>query len=221
MNKEGKMKYNKWILFLLASALLFAGACSSKVEIFSPVKSEGYRVPVQKKNARVAVISAVDSKINNVLAERITAGLKIKSRFRVLSQDQIKARVGRYPRTIINFELKGDKKALTPYLSRETEQAAHYIQSRLGVDYLILVWVEGVTKVMYSNSFFDNLNMPVYSRMIAYPAKEVVAYSSFGWGKSTTMFSDDDKAIDKMINGIAMQLVFKITKATGSRRATQ
>ncbi len=207
----------KSISLILSAVFILTAGCTTTVDIFSPVKSDGYKVQVKKKG-RVAVVSAVDSKINRVLAERITEGLKIKSQFRVLSQNKIKSLVPGYPRTIINFQLKGDKRANKPYLSKESKQAVNFIRSRLNVDYVILIWVEGVTKTMYSDSMFDSLNMPVYSRMIAYPSARIVAFSSFGWGKSNFTFSDDDEAVDKMINGIAMQLVFKITKATGSHK---
>lgn len=177
------------------------------------------------KPGSVAIISGDKSEPDMRLTEYLTLELKKRSTFRVMSQEEVARRVGRYPQVIKVAEPKDvDRPVWFPSSEKAKIDA---IQSSTGTDYLLIVWVtdlsrwvttssQGGSQVSYSASVLGN--------MIAYPRARPIAYTNFAESKnqSCCLFGKSEgEDINELLKNSAASIADKFIAATNSERASK
>lgn len=168
------------VALALGVVFMFVGCFSTQVPlIYVPVKAE-YRLTPHK---RIAVISGTNDDVDITLAAKLTDKL-IKSRaFEVIPQVELSKKIAKYPLNfnIVNREELNSKEDQT-YLSEEVRRKANAIAASLHVDYLLIIWsFEGMS---CSVGDYINVHLPIASRMIEYPSKDIVGYTHVWYANS-------------------------------------
>jgi hypothetical protein len=141
----------------------------------------------QIRKGSVAVISGDASEPTQRLAEYITLELRQKSTFRVMSQDEIGRRVGKYPINIRRADPENVDKPV--WIARGEKGKLDAMQDQLKTDYLLVVWTANLSRVVttYSNgggkvSYFAGIVGNLYD----YPKAKPIAFSNYGNSKDQT-----------------------------------
>lgn len=177
------------------------------------------------KPGSVAVISGDKSDPDMRLTEYLTLELKKRSTFRVMSQDEVARRVGRYPQAIKVAEPKDVNRPVWFPPSEKAKIDA--IQASTGTDYLLVVWItdlsrwvttssQGGSQVSYSASVLGN--------MIEYPRARPVAYTNFAESKnqSCCLFGKSEgEDINALLRNSAESIADGFIAATNSERASK
>ena len=170
------------IAITLASGL---AACGGGVyKPFNPIDEKQAIRP-----ASVAVIAGSHQDGDVRLAGFLTKQLSERTRFRVLTQEDIGKRVPGYPSVIAikkEDDIKDDDEKVVWFRASEKAKL-DAIQSRLKVDYLFVVWVPWMSVVSSRNG----TTFYVYpaGNLVAYPGARVVASTRMGWGESNSILA--------------------------------
>ena len=205
-------------ILLSIAVVAFAVALSGCGGVPFALIDEGYKV----KPGSIAVISGVNDPSTNRLAEAISEVLAKKSDFRVMGQEEIVRRIPNYPVTIIEetFATGGDDGA--DWLSPRNKARVSAQHSKLGTDYVFVVWAENVGKTVVRQQGGDCLTYTGYSvdvqgRFIEYPKNRVVGYSIYHGRKTKScclLFRSEGRDIDIMTVDSAEEIAEKIIETT-------
>jgi hypothetical protein len=176
------------------------------------------------KVTSVAVIAGSPGDGPKQLAQFVTDGLAEKSRFKVLSQEEIGDRVPNYPYAI---KIKDDE-TLDKETDLETqvwfvpsEQAKlDALQKKLKVDYLYVLWIPWMRASTYQGKT-TYLVWPS-GNMIEYPGGRVVASTKISRSESDSplaLFRANDYYIVKVLEESAEDIVDELIVATNSAKA--
>jgi len=170
--------------------------------------TENQKPPIEPDT--IAVISGFSDEFNKYFVNKLTEELG-KTKFKVITQDQITMMFKEYPFDIINFKCK-DKKFDKPYISDETKNIVDGMQSRLKTNYILLAWIEDITIV--SDQYGKRLQMKFFTRLIKYPESKVVGYSFLHYYQSLGLFGQDSrsKAAKELIGYISKNIVAEMIK---------
>ena len=219
---ERRYRNGKRISFLVLTALIAAlsgSACCGVYKPFQPFDDASI------KQGSVAVISGDKAEPDMAVAEYLTLDLKKRSTFRVMSQDEISRRVGRYPVAIKTAEPKDTNRPV--WYSPSEKARLDAIQAALGTDYLLVIWVtdlsrwvttssQGGSRVSYSASVLGN--------MIEYPKGRPVAYTNFAESKSQScclLGKSEGEDINALLKNSAESIADKFIDATNSARPSK
>ncbi len=170
--------------------------------------TENQKPPIEPDT--IAVISGFSDEFNKYFVNKLTEELG-KTKFKVITQDQITMMFKEYPFDLINFKCE-DKKFDKPYISDETKNIVDGMQSRLKTNYILLAWIEDITIV--SDQYGKRLQMKFFTRLIKYPESKVVGYSFLHYYKSLGLFGQDSrsKAAKELIGYISKNIVAEMIK---------
>jgi len=196
--------------FLTTCVLLFMiimlNGCASSNSFFK--FNEGQNPPIIPDT--IVVISGFSDEFNKYFVNKLTEELG-KTKFKVITQDQITMMFKEYPFDLINFKCE-DKKFDKPYISDETKKIVDGMQSRLKTNYILLAWIEDITIV--SDQYGKRLQMKFFTRLIKYPESKVVGYSFLHYYQSLGLFGQDSrsKAAKELIGYISKNIVAEMIK---------
>lgn len=177
---------------------------------------------VRFKTGSLAVISGDSSEPTVMLSHYLTQELKQRSGYRVMGQEEIARRVGKYPVTIKRAVPEKEEKPV--WFAKGEKSKLDAMQAQLRADYLLVVWTadlgrrvvtyqQGGSKVTYSAWVEGNL--------IEYPKSRPVGYSNFGNQKdqSCCLFGKSEgDDINELLKYSAKEMADEFMAATKSEK---
>lgn len=203
------------VLLLLCSVALLSGCCGIH-KPFEPMDDK-----VQIRAGSLAVISADASDPTVRLAAELTRELKERSTFKVLSQEEIGRRVGKYPVTIKEGKPENTDKPV--WFPKSEKAKLDAIQAQTKTDYLFVVWTGDLTRVTRSGQGGSSVSFHVNvdGNVIEYPKARVVGYSVFGGSKSQTccLFGKSEgDDVNEMLKNAAVEMADKFISAAKAEK---
>lgn len=141
----------------------------------------------QVKKGSLAVISGDPSEPTERLAEYLTHELKQKSRFNVMSQEQIGRKIGKYP-VVINRQVP-ENEDKPVWLAKGEKSKLNSMQARLKTDYLLVVWISDLSRITTTYSTGGGkvtYSATVLGNLVEYPKAEPIGFSICGYSKDQT-----------------------------------
>lgn len=202
---------------LLAAALL-VGLFGCSVQ--APLRIVDENHPI--KTGSLAVISGSHRGGDVLLAQFVTRQLESRERFRVLPQQEIARRVPDYPVLVEMQDSsqigESDEKAI--WFSPAGKARLDAIQARLGVDYVLVLWVPKITRetpiTLHGGQFFHVY--PV-GNLLEYPAGRVVAATRMHAGESIVWVTTRNKSSGERIDNLIEEAAENIATSLNDIRA--
>jgi len=174
------------------------------------------------KNGTIAVISTDGSEPTARLADYLTKELKERSTFKVLSQEEIGRRVGRYPVTIREGQPENTDKPV--WFAKGEKAKVDAMQAQIKADYLFVVWTGNMTRVTRSGQGGSSVSyhVNVDGNVIEYPKGRVIGYSVFGGSKSQSccLFGKSEgDDINEMLKESAVEMAEKFISAAKAEKS--
>jgi hypothetical protein len=177
---------------------------------------------VQFKSGSLAVISGDSSEPTMVLTQFLTQELKQRSSYRVMGQEEIARRVGKYPVTIKRATPEQEEKPV--WFAKGEKSKLDAMQAQLKTDYLLVVWTANLRKMVVSSQ--QGGNRVTYSawiegNLVEYPKSRAVGYSDFGNSKDQTccLFGKSEgDDINELLKYSAKELADEFMTATKSEK---
>ncbi len=165
------------------------------------------------KPGPIAVISGLSNEITTKLAELITNDLKNKTTFAVISQEAIKKQFPKYPFDLIDFQISEMEQYNTPWLPEQNKKILRIFQSRLNLQYVLLIWTENFS--LSESPTVLRCRVSIYSRLINYPEEKVAGYTSFGMGEGyVKLVRSEEEIVEKFLASISDTVVREILEVT-------
>jgi len=140
----------------------------------------------QVKKGSVAVISGDGSEATVMLSRYLTEELRQKSAFRVLSQEEIERKLGKYPVDLKRAAPESIDVDKPVWYAKGEKARLDGMQAKLKTDYLFVVWTSDLQRVFvrYQNgggkvSYYAG----ILGNLHEYPRSRTIAYSNFGNSK--------------------------------------
>lgn len=191
--------YRVVCVIALAGSMLSGCATNVPFDFFQ----EGYK----PRAGSLAVVSggADDSDIR--FSDFLTRRLQEKSTLKVLSQDEVDRRVGKYP---VNIKIAEPKDSGKPVWFAPGEKArVDAMHGALKTDYVLVVWVTNISR--YSTRSSVNYGASIVGNLVDYSPSsgKTVGYSDFGRSRSQSCFlfgGSEGKDIDTLLRFSAEEL---------------
>lgn len=197
---------------LLALVLLssLSGCCGT------PYPFERFDEKTVIRPGSIAVISTDGSEPTVRLAGYLTQELKEKSTFKVLSQEEVGRRVGRYPVTIKEAAPENPDKPV--WFAKGEKAKVDAMQAQLKTDYVFVVWTGNMTRITRSGQGGSSVSysVDVDGNVIEYPKARVIGFTSFAQNKSQSccLFGKSEgDDINEMLKGAAEAMAEKFIEA--------
>ena len=193
-------------------ALLLAG-CGG---VYKPFELMNDRT--QLKPGTLAVIAGDTSEPTPLIAETLTKQLRERSTFRVLSQDEVARRLGKYPVTIKRADPENEDRPV--WYAKGEKARIDSIQEKVRTDYLFIVWTGHLSKIITQNSRGGgsvSYAVGVVGNVMEYPKAKTVGYSNFGRSKGQTccLFGvSEGKDIDDLLKFSAEEIAAAVAERT-------
>jgi hypothetical protein len=177
---------------------------------------------VQFKTGSLAVISGDSSEPTVALAQYLTQELKQRSVYRVMGQEEIARRVGKYPVTI--KRAPPEKEDRPVWFAKGEKSKLDAMQAQLKTDYLLVIWTLNLRKMVVTSQ--QGGSRVTYSAWVAgnlleYPKSRAVGYSDFGNQKnqSCCLFGKSEgDDINELLKYSAKELADEFMAATKSEK---
>lgn len=174
------------------------------------------------KSGSIAVISADASEPTVRLADYFTRELKERSTFKVLSQEEISRRVGKYPVAIKEAQPENTDKPV--WFPKSEKGKLDAIQAQTKTDYLFVVWTGNLSRIVTTSSRGGSsvsYSVSVDGNVIEYPKARVIGYSIFGSSKSQSccLFGKSEgDDINEMLKNAAEEMADKFISAAKAEK---
>jgi len=204
------------LIALCCSALL--PACCGIHKPFEPMDDK-----VQIRPGTIAVISADGSEATMRLADHLTRALKERSTFKVLSQEEVARRVGKYPVTIKEGQPENTDRPV--WFAKGEKSKVDAMQAQIKADYLFVVWTGNLSRITSTSSQGGSsvsYRVNVDGNVIEYPKGRVIGYSVFGGSKSQSccLFGKSEgDDINAMLKDAASEMADKFISAAKAEKA--
>jgi hypothetical protein len=177
---------------------------------------------VQFKTGSLAVISGDSSEPTMVLTQFLTQELKQRSSYRVMGQEEISRRVGKYPVTIKRATPEQEEKPV--WFAKGEKSKLDAMRAQLKADYLLVVWTANLRKTIVTSQ--QGGSRVTYSawiegNLVEYPKSRAVGYSDFGNSKNQTccLFGKSEgDDINELLKYSAKELADEFMTATKSEK---
>ncbi len=177
------------VLLALCASPLLSGCCGG-----TPHPFELYDEKTTIRAGSIAVISADRSELTVQVADNLTRELQERSTFKVLSQEQVARRLGKYPVTI--KQAKTDNWDKPVWLVKGEKARVDAMQAQLKTDYLFVVWTDNLRKVTRSGQGGSSVtySIDVYGNVVEYPKSQAIGFTSFArnQGQSCCLFGKSE-----------------------------
>jgi len=197
-------------------ALLLAG-CGG---VYKPFELMDDRAQV--KPGTLAVIAGDASEPTPLIAQALTKQLKDRSTFRVLSQDEVARRLGKYPVLIKRTDPENEDRPV--WYAKGEKAKIDALQEKIKADYLFIVWTGRLNKVVTQSSQGGSsvsYEVGVVGNVIEYPKTRTVGYSNFGRRRSQTccLFGKSEgEDINELLKEAGTVMADEFISATKSER---
>jgi len=173
------------------------------------------------KSGTVAVIGTDGTEPTVRLADYLTKELKERSTFKVLSQEEIGRRVGRYPVTIKEGQPENTDKPV--WFAKGEKAKVDAMQAQIKADYLFVVWTGNLTRVTRSGQGGTSVSyhVNVDGNVIEYPKGRVIGYSVFGGSKSQSccLFGKSEgDDVNEMLKESAVEMAGRFISAAKAEK---
>lgn len=176
----------------------------------------------QVKKGSVAVISGDSSEPTERLADYLTQELKQKSSFRVVSQEEIGRRVGKYPVILKRAIPENEDKPV--WFAKGEKSKLDAMHEHIKTDYLLVVWISDlsrITKTYSSGGGKVTYAASVLGNLVEYPKSRPIGYSIFGNSKdaSCCLFGKSEgDDINELLKAAAEELSDKFLAAAKAEK---
>lgn len=173
------------------------------------------------KKGSLAVISGEASDETVMLTQYLTQALKQKSTLRVLTQEETRQRIGKYPVTIKRMTPENEDKPV--WYAKGEKGRIDAMHEQLKTDYLFVVWVSDLsrwtttsqsgTKVTYAASVLANL--------MEYPKAKPMGFSICGFSKDQSCFlfgKSEGDDVNELLKYSADEIADKFTAVTKTEK---
>ena len=203
------------VLLALCSVALLQGCCGIH-KPFEPMDDK-----VQIRAGSLAVISADASDATMRLADELTKELKARSTFKVLSQEEIGRRVGRYPVTIKEAQPENPDKPV--WFAKGEKAKVDAMQAQLKTDYVFVVWTDNLRKIVRSGQGGSSVtySIDVYGNVIEYPKSRAIGFTNFArnQGQSCCLFGKSEgDDINEMLKGAGASMADRFIEAAKAEK---
>jgi len=204
------------VLIALSCIILVQGCCGG-----TPYPFELYDEKTTIRTGTIAVIAAEGSELTVRLADSLTRELKERSTFKVLSQEEVARRVGKYPVNIKEGKPENPDKPV--WFAKGEKARIDSMQTQLRADYLFLVWTDNLRKLVRSGQGGSSVtySVDVYGNLIEYPRSRAIGYTSFArnHGQSCCLFGKSEgEDINEMLKGAAESMADKFIAAAKAEK---
>jgi len=213
------VKSKQWVLSMLCFLLviLLAGCVG-----YSP-KSDFELVEGEKKinKGTIAVIAGSGSEVDIKLAHEITRQLTENTNLTVFSQEELNKRMPQYPMFFMKSqESETDQWSIRPsYLSEENKKSLKKIQEKLGAEYILLAWAEGISywengvseSCIFSFISGKKCKLSVPCRVVKYPENRVIASYNYKDRYYSSSLYSFNQVIDKFLVKASRQISEQFT----------
>jgi len=167
------------LLLVLAGMVALLSGCGGTPHPFSL-----YDEKTSIRTGSIAVISADTSELTVRVAENLTRELKERSTFKVLSQEEVARRVGKYPVKIKEGKPENPDKPV--WFAKGEKARIDSMQTQLRTDYLFLIWTDNLRKITRTGRGGSSVtySVDVYGNLIEYPKSRAIGYTSFARNQS-------------------------------------
>lgn len=178
---------------------------------------------------KIAIISGFNtgntSLMTKDLTKKISEELKKRSKFDVMTHEQIKQKLPQYPIDIVDFGFKDEKQRHSMAITRTAKDKIDAIQNTLKVDYIVMVWVDqmihdpnrGCHSAIFGRISKDT-NLAVNTRLFQYPGGYSIGFSAYYPSVNRGFFEDLDVTFGRLVNIGAREFVSKFMKETKSAK---
>jgi hypothetical protein len=146
------------------------------------------------RSSSIAVVSADTSELTVQLADNLTRELKARSTFKVLSQEEVARRLGRYPVKVKPGTPDNPDKPI--WFAKGEKAKVDSMQAQLKTDYVFLVWTDNLRKVTRTGQGGSSVtySVDVYGNVVEYPKSRAIGYTSFArnQGQSCCLFGKSE-----------------------------
>jgi hypothetical protein len=177
------------------------------------------------KQGSVAVISSDSSEPTMRLAEYLTQHLKERSSFKVISQEEVKRRVGKYPVTIKEADAENSDKPV--WFAKGEKSKVDAMQAQIKADYLFVVWTGNLRRITTTSAGGGgsvSYSIFVDGNVIEYPKARVIGFSNFAGnkGQSCCLFGKSEgDDINEMLKESAGEMADKFISAAKAGKAAK
>jgi len=174
------------------------------------------------KSGSVAVISSDSSEPTMRLAEYLTQHLKERSTFKVISQEEVKRRVGKYPVTIKEADAENGSKPV--WFAKGEKSKVDAMQAQIKADYLFVVWTGNLRRITTTSSQGGgsvSYSIFVNGNVVEYPKARIIGYSNFAGskGQSCCLFGKSEgDDINEMLKESAGEMADKFISAAKAEK---
>ena len=203
---------------ILAAAVLTAvlsGCCGT------PHPFDLFDEKTTLRSGSIAVISADTSELTVQLAGNLTRELKERSTFKVLSQEEVARRVGKYPVTIKGARPENPDKPV--WFAKGEKAKVDAMQAQLKTDYVFVVWTDNLRKSVRSGQGGSSVtySIDVYGNVIEYPKSRAIGFTNFArnQGQSCCLFGKSEgDDINEMLKGAGASMADRFTEAAKAEK---
>ena len=188
---------------IIALSLTTIGAC---VTLYNPTGGNDYI-----KGNKLAVISGTNAEINFKLAEQLTKDFTTHSKFSVISQSEIRQKLGTYPLNIKGPFRMGIASIFDDFNATDISKLRE-IQIKLEVDNLYVIWTtreEIIEHVIHQT--------PTYLHLYAFPSGKEVGRGKFNMGYNERSVTTPNNW-DGIIRAVSPLIVKDVLGGTGYRK---
>ncbi len=206
--------------FLLLPVLLaFLAGCGGTAHPFSL-----YDEKTAIRTGSIAVISADTSELTVQVADNLTRELKERSTFKVLSQEEVRRRVGKYPVKLKVGQPENEDKPL--WLTKGEKSKVDAMQAQLKTDYVFLLWTDNLRRITRTGQGGSSVtySVDVYGNVIEYPKSRAIGYTSFArnQGKSCCLAGKSEgDDINEMLKGAAASMADDLIAAAHAEKQSK
>lgn len=173
------------------------------------------------RSSSIAVVSADTSELTVQLADNLTRELKARSTFKVLSQEEVARRLGRYPVKVKQGTPDNPDKPV--WFAKGEKAKVDSLQAQLNTDYVFLVWTDNLRKITRTGQGGSSVtySVDVYGNMIEYPRSRAIGYTSFArnQGQSCCLFGKSEgDDIHEMVKGAARSMADDLISAAKAEK---
>lgn len=177
---------------------------------------EGYR----PKGSSVAVVSASADDASERFAQHLTKNLQEKSTLKVLSQNQVAQRVGKYPVSIKTGDPKNWDKPV--WYGQKDKSRIDSIANAVNTDYVLFMWVDSIHRITTTGQGGSSVNYRavIIGNMVDRQGR-TAGYSNFGSQKGQTccLFGvSEGQDIDSLLQIAAGEVAREFAQRTGSEK---
>jgi len=205
-----------YVLFALYCIMLVQGCCGG-----TPYPFELYDEKTTIRTGTIAVIAAEGSELTVRLADSLTRELKERSTFKVLSQEEVARRVGKYPVKIKEGKPENPDKPV--WFAKGEKARIDSMQTQLKTDYLFLIWTDNLRKTVRTGQGGSSVtySVDVYGNVIEYPKSRAIGFTSFArnHGQSCCLFGKSEgDDIHEMVKAAAGSMADKFIAAAKAEK---